>query len=111
MLTVSVIQRSKDIGILRAMGAKRSKILCVFLIQGGLLGLVGSAVGCIMGAAALVFWHSYTRQADGTELFPLILERSLFFSTTLLATTTGVAAAVAPALRAAKLDPVVAIRG
>jgi lipoprotein-releasing system permease protein len=51
------------------------------------------------------------RQADGTELFPLIMGSDLFITTTLLATVTGLLAATAPALRAAKLDPVVAIRG
>jgi lipoprotein-releasing system permease protein len=111
VLIVSVIQRSKDIGILRAMGTSRGKILRIFLIQGGLLGLIGSLFGSAMGAAGLVFWHSYARQVDGSELFPLILDRGLFIASAVLATATGVAAAIAPALRAAKLDPVVAIRG
>jgi len=111
VLVVSVIQRSKDIGILRAMGTRRGQILRVFLIQGGLLGLVGSLFGSAMGAAALVFWHGYARQVDGSELFPLILDRTLFIAAAVLATATGVVAAMAPALRAAKLDPVAAIRG
>ncbi|WP_061024838.1 FtsX-like permease family protein [Bradyrhizobium sp. CCH5-F6] len=111
VLVVSVIQRSKDIGILRAMGTSRGQVLRVFLIQGGLLGFVGSLFGATLGAAALVYWHSVARQADGTELFPLVMERSLFVYTALLATVTGLLAAMAPAVRAAKLDPVVAIRG
>jgi lipoprotein-releasing system permease protein len=111
VLIVSVIQRSKDIGILRAMGTSRGQILRVFLLQGGLLGFVGSLFGAAMGAFALVYWHSVARQADGSELFPLILERRLFVLTALLATLTGLLAATAPAVRAAKLDPVVAIRG
>ena len=111
VLVVSVIQRSKDIGILRAMGTSRGQILRVFLIQGGLLGLLGSVFGSAMGAAALVFWHNYARQVDGSELFPLILDRALFIASAVLATVTGVAAAITPALRAANLDPVVAIRG
>jgi lipoprotein-releasing system permease protein len=111
VLIVSVIQRSKDIGILRAMGTSRGQILRVFLLQGGLLGFVGSLFGAAMGALALVYWHSVARQADGSELFPLILERQLFIVTALLATLTGLLAATAPAVRAAKLDPVVAIRG
>jgi lipoprotein-releasing system permease protein len=93
------------------MGTSRGKILRVFLIQGGLLGLVGSLFGSAMGAAALVFWHGYARQVDGSELFPLILDNSLFIGSAVLATATGVAAAIAPAIRAANLDPVVAIRG
>ncbi|MFI5013370.1 MAG: ABC transporter permease [Hyphomicrobiales bacterium] len=111
VLVVSVIQRSKDIGILRAMGTSRGQILRVFLIQGGLLGLVGSLIGSAMGGEAVVLWHDYARQADGSELFPLILEQSLFIDAMLLATLTGVGAAIVPALRAANFDPVVAIRG
>lgn len=111
VLIVSVIQRSKEIGILRAMGTSRGQILRVFLLQGGLLGFVGSLFGAALGAVALVYWHAVARQVDGTELFPLVLEESLFIYTALLATATGLLAAMAPAVRAAKLDPVVAIRG
>lgn len=111
VLIVSVIQRSKDIGILRAMGTSQGQILRVFLLQGGLLGFLGSLIGAAAGGSAVVFWHSYMRQVDGSELFPLILEPSLFINTVLMAAVTGVAAAAVPALRAAKLDPVVAIRG
>lgn len=111
VLVVSVIQRSKDIGILRAMGTSQGQILRVFLLQGGLLGFVGSIIGAAMGGSAVVFWHTYLRQADGSELFPLVLEPSLFVQAVLLAALTGVAAAAVPAIRAARLDPVVAIRG
>ena len=111
VLIVSVIQRSKDIGILRAMGTRRAQVLGVFLIQGGVLGFIGSLVGSSLGAGALVLWHSAARQADGTELFPLLLEPSLFIAAAAVATATGVAAGMAPALRAARLDPVEAIRG
>ena len=111
VLIVSVIQRSKDIGILRAMCAKRGHILRIFLLQGGVLGFIGSIFGSAMGAGALAYWHAIERQADGTELFPLVLERQLFVLAIVLATATGLLAATAPALRAANLDPVVAIRG
>lgn len=111
VLVVSVIQRSKDIGILRAMGTSRGQVLRIFLIQGGVLGFAGAIVGSGLGVAALLYWHASIRQADGSELFPLILQQSLFVITILLATCTGLLAAMAPALRAAKLDPVAAIRG
>jgi lipoprotein-releasing system permease protein len=111
VLVVSVIQRSKDIGILRAMGTSRGQILRVFLLQGALLGFVGSIAGAAAGGSAIIFWHWYLRQPDGSELFPLVLEPALFVEAVLLAALSGVAAASVPAIRAAKLDPVVAIRG
>ena len=111
VLVVSVIQRSKDIGILRAMGTTRGQVLRVFLIQGALLGLAGAIIGACVGVGGLVWYHSLVRQADGSELFPLILERQLFIVTLLLAPLTGLLAATAPAVRAARLNPVDAIRG
>lgn len=111
VLIVSVIQKSKDIGILRAMGARREQVLRIFLIQGGILGFLGSLLGSALGALALLTWHRFARQADGGEFFPLILDAQLFLTSSGVATLTGVLAAVAPALRAARLDPVVAIRG
>lgn len=111
VLVVSVVQKSREIGILRAMGISRGQVLRVFLLQGGLLGLTGSIVGSAIGMAALVLWQRYARNPDGIPLFALSIEPGLVIAALLLATLTGLGAAFAPALRAARLDPVVAIRG
>lgn len=111
VLVVVVVQKSREIGILRAMGISRGQILRLFLLQGGLMGLGGALVGCGIGALALVLWQKFARNADGTPLFPLAFDPQLFALALLLATLTGLLAAFAPALRAARLDPVVAIRG
>ncbi len=111
VLVVSVTQRSKDIGILRAMGTSQPQILRVFLLQGAVLGFLGSIVGSILGGIGFYIFHSLVRQSDGKEIFPFLLQPVLFLLAILLAATTGVAAAAIPALRAAKLDPVVAMHG
>jgi lipoprotein-releasing system permease protein len=111
VLVVSVVQRSREIGILRAMGISRAQILRVFLLQGGLLGFFGALAGCVMGAVSLVIWQQVARNPDGTPLFPLELDPRLFALALGLAALTGLLAAFAPALRAARLDPAVAIRG
>jgi lipoprotein-releasing system permease protein len=111
VLVVSVVQKSREIGILRAMGITRGQILRVFLLQGGLLGLAGSLGGSAIGLVELVVWQRYARNADGTPLFALTIEPRLLAAALVLATVTGLVAAFAPALRAARLDPVVAIRG
>ena len=111
VLAVSVVQKSKEIGILRAMGTRRRDILIVFLIQGGLLGLVGSLAGSTAGAFLAMLFTSLVHGSDGNALFPISITLSLVMTATLSATFTGVLAAVVPAWRAARLDPVVAIRG
>jgi len=109
VLVVSVVQRSSEIGILRAMGVTRGQVLRLFLLQGGLLALAGSVLGSGLGAGALMLWQSLVRNADGTPLFPVTLPPALFITALGLATLTGLLAAFAPALRASRLDPVVAI--
>jgi lipoprotein-releasing system permease protein len=111
VLAVVVVQRSREIGILRAMGISQGQVMRVFLLQGGVLALAGSVVGSALGAGVLAYWHNAAQSADGTPMFNLVLEPRLFAAALVLATLTGLAAAVAPARRAARLDPVVAIRG
>jgi lipoprotein-releasing system permease protein len=111
VLVVSVVQRGREIGILRAMGARRGQVLMVFLLQGGVLGLVGAVLGSAMGAGLLLVWHDRVRQTDGTELFPFILDPVLIGGTLAFASVVGVLAGMAPAMQAARLDPAVAIRG
>lgn len=111
VLAVVVVQKSREIGILRAMGISQGQVMRVFLLQGGLLALAGSVAGSALGIGVLVLWQSSVRSPDGTPLFALVLEPSLFIEALVLATVTGLVAALAPARRAARLDPVVAIRG
>ena len=111
VLVVSVVQRSKEIGILRAMGISRGQVMRVFLLQGGLLGLGGAAIGSVLGASSLHLWLGYATTPDGKPMFTVTLHPSLFGAALALASLTGLLAALAPALRAAQLDPVVAIRG
>jgi lipoprotein-releasing system permease protein len=111
VLAVVVVQKSREIGILRAMGISQAQVMRVFLLQGGLLALAGSVAGSALGAGVLALWQRSARSADGTPLFALVLEPSLFIEALALATVTGLLAALAPARRAARLDPVVAIRG
>ena len=111
VLVVSVVQRSKEIGILRAMGGSRGQILRVFLIQGAVVGLVGSLLGSALGSALLFVWRMAARNPDGTPMFAVTIDYGLFLWAAVLATLTGLVAAVTPAVRAARLDPVAAIRG
>jgi lipoprotein-releasing system permease protein len=111
VLAVVVVQKSREIGILRAMGISQGQVMRVFLLQGGLLALAGSMAGSALGAGVLTLWHRSSHTADGSPLFALVMAPSLFAEALALATVTGLLAALEPARRAARLDPVVAIRG
>ena len=110
VLAIAVVQKQKEIGILRAMGMSQHSVLAVFLIQGGLLGMFGSLLGALGGMGLGKMFGFFVFFAAGEPLFELALTSELILSTTIIATLTGLIAAAMPAYRAAKLDPVQAIR-
>lgn len=105
VLTVSVVQRTREIGILRAMGSTRQQMLRVFLIQGALFGMAGSLLGVVVGYGLVGAFNTF-----GPKLFYIPVDPWLPVAATALATVTGVLSAAVPARRAAALDPVEAIR-
>ena len=111
VLVVSVVQKSREIGILRAMGITREQVLRIFLLQGGLLGFGGALAGSVLGSLGLFVWQQAQRNPDGTVMFAVSFEPLMFAMALMLATVTGLMASFAPAMRAARLDPVSAIRG
>jgi lipoprotein-releasing system permease protein len=111
VLVVSVVQKSKEIGILRATGTTRRQILGVFLLQGAMLGLLGSMLGSLMGWGFLVAWRGFAVNDEGVPFFTLEAGPLLYLTVALGATAVGVLSALFPAQRAARLDPAVAIRG
>jgi len=110
VLVVSVVQKQKEIGILRAMGASPRRVMAVFLLQGGFYGLLGSALGAALAVALLNFFSKITRNADGSKLISADIDASVLLGAGALALLVGLLAASLPARRAARLDPVQAIR-
>lgn len=111
VLVVSVVQKSKEIGILRATGTTRGQILGVFLLQGAMLGLLGSVFGSLMGWGFLNGWRAIAVDENGVPFFTLEASPMLYVVVALGATAVGTLSALFPAQRAARLDPAVAIRG
>ncbi|RYD14445.1 MAG: ABC transporter permease [Lysobacteraceae bacterium] len=105
VLSVSVVQRTREIGILRAVGTTRGQMLRVFLIQGALFGLGGSLFGGVSGWAMVGLFNNF-----GPKLFYIPMDPWLLVAASVLATATGIVSAAVPARRAARLDPVEAIR-
>jgi lipoprotein-releasing system permease protein len=111
ILIVSVVQKSREIGILRAVGTPARRVLAIFLIQGGVLGVAGSFIGSALGVLFAKVFEIMTADASGTPRFPVQVDLPLLLGTMLLATGVGLMAAVIPARRAARLDPAAAIHG
>lgn len=111
VLVVSVVQKSKEIGILRATGTTRGQILGVFLLQGAMLGLLGSLFGSLMGWLFLIAWRGFAVNDEGVPFFTLEAGPGLYLIVAAGATLVGTLSALFPAQRAARLDPAVAIRG
>lgn len=105
VLAITVTQRTREIGILRAMGARREQVLRVFLVQGGLLALMGSILGGVLGYGLVWGFNNF-----GPKLFYIPLPTGLLLITIGVATLTGLLAAMVPAWRASRLHPVEAIR-
>lgn len=110
VLVVSVVQKRKEIGILRAMGASRGQMTRVFLVQGALVSAAGSVLGALLAWVMIVAFTRLVRGADGRALFPISLDATTFAWVAAGATLAGLLAAVVPARRAAQLDPAQAIR-
>jgi lipoprotein-releasing system permease protein len=110
VLVVSVVQKQKEIGILRAMGASPRRVMAIFLLQGGFYGLVGSALGSALSLGLLNFFSRVTRNADGSLLISADIDPVVIAWACALAMVVGLLAAALPARRAAQLDPVQAIR-
>lgn len=110
VLVVSVVQKQREIGILRAMGATRGQVLRVFLLQGLVVGALGSALGVLLAVALIWLFTHFVRGSDGLPLFNITLDAGLALRIAALATVCGLLASVAPARRASRLDPAQAIR-
>ena len=110
VLVVSVVQKRREIGILRAMGATRGQVMRVFLVQGAVVGAVGSVLGLLLAVALIWAFTTFVRGSDGLPLFNIRLPLNTALQGAWIATVCGVLAAIAPARRAARPDPAQAIR-
>ncbi|MCZ2406437.1 MAG: ABC transporter permease [Burkholderiales bacterium] len=110
VLVVSVVQKGREIGILRAMGATRGQMQRIFLLQGAVVGALGSLLGLLLAVALVWVFTTFVRGSDGLPLFAITVPVPTALRVALIATLCGVLAAVAPARRAAAMDPAQAIR-
>jgi putative ABC transport system permease protein len=106
-MAMSVTERTREIGIRRAIGGSRARIIRALVAEAGLIGLIGGLIGLALGAIVVLLANEMGR-SSGTVLFDLTPGTAVFavaFSTIL-----GIVAGVVPAWSAARLDPVAALR-
>jgi lipoprotein-releasing system permease protein len=82
----------------------------IFLLQGALVGAIGSVAGVGLAAAMVALFTRFVRGSDGLPLFAITLPPAMALQVAALALLAGVLAAAAPARRAARMDPAQAIR-
>jgi len=106
----SVLERTKEIGTMKAIGAKNSDILQIFLFESGLLGLVGGAIGVLLGIGLGKGVSYLATIALDTNLLQASISLQLVFGALSFSFLIGSLSGVLPAMQAAKLKPADALR-
>jgi len=114
-LNLTVIGATRQIGMLRAMGATVSAIRTIFILQSGIIGLLGALVGTLTGVAIALAIGQYEIPVTSSELYgglttiPIIVRIQDILFIIVAVFLLNLIAGIYPALQAAKLDPVKAI--
>ena len=114
-LTMTVMEKKRDIGILKAMGTKNSGIMKIFMFEGVLIGIYGTILGSILGLAICLAqikfkFYPLDSMVYSIDALPIDLRYTDFIYVGLCAMAISVIASLYPAFRAAKQEPIKAIR-
>ncbi len=110
VLAISVVQKSRQIGILKAMGLKNSGSSMVFLFQGLVLGFFGGLLGIALGLGLALSFTFFAVNPDGTPVVNLFIDYGFIAFSGLIAVVAATFAAAIPAIKSSKLDPMEVIR-
>lgn len=115
ILFMSVTSKRREIGILKAIGAKRQQIAGIFAIEGALIGIVGGIFGAFAGIfiTSLIVKIKNVSPLSGRldQMFPIQLGFNMVFYPAIIAVAIGLFAALYPARQASNVDPIEVIRG
>jgi putative ABC transport system permease protein len=106
----SVLERTKEIGVIKSIGATNRAIFIIFFIESGLLGMVGGGIGIIAGWTIAKTFALAGRLALGSDLIQADIGFGLIFGALAFSFIIGTVAGTFPAIQASKLQPVDALR-
>ncbi len=109
-LAITVMQKSRQIGILKAMGIRNSKASLIFLMQGLILGVFGALAGVGFGIGLSAAFVNFAVRADGTPVVALFIDQNFILLSGIIAVLACLAASLIPARRSARLNPIDIIR-
>jgi len=113
IMNMLVLEKTKEIGMLIAIGAERSQIRKIFILESGLLGLLGAMLGCILSILLATSLGSLQVEmpTGGMVDLPIILNLQDLITFSMIAMILSLIAGVYPANTASKLDPVESLKG
>ncbi len=110
VLAITVVQRSRQIGILKAMGISNRQTSMIFLFQGMLLGLFGAIAGVGLGLGLARLFSTFVVRPDGTPVVNILVDYNQIFQLTIFSALAAMVAAIIPANKSKKLDPIEVIK-
>jgi lipoprotein-releasing system permease protein len=114
ILIMIVLEKTRDIAILRSVGLTRDQILRIFVLQGFLMGIAGALLGCVMGRALVWGVQQIPVKLEGlikTDRISMWVEPWYYLAACGFAMAAGIIASIIPARRAARTEPVDVLRG
>lgn len=110
VLAVSVVQRSKQLGILKAMGIRDGAASLIFVFQGAILGVIGGIMGIILGIGLLIMFTKFAVNPDGSQVVPIYMNSIFIALSGLFAIASAIIASLIPARLSSKLNPIEVIK-
>lgn len=110
VLAISAVQKSKQLGILKAMGIQDRTAGQIFLLQGLVLGTIGSIIGTGLGIGLMYGFSTFVKNADGTALVPFYVNPKFVIGSAVIAIIASTIAAFIPAKNSARLNPMEVIK-
>ena len=110
VLAVTVLQKSKEIGILKAMGIRDLAASMIFIYEGFLVGLIGATLGIILGLGLLYGFITSTTSSGGGAIVDLYIDYQFILTSWLIGLAASAFAGILPARKSLRLSPVEVIR-